>query len=267
MVRNFKRKLAVIPLLLAGILVAGCVTTTDSRFSREADREKALSSYVQLATAYIGQGNLERARHHLDRALEIDSGNAQALATMGLVYSYEGEDELAGKSFRKAVAADGDYTRGRVYYAAFLYSQGDYREASNQFSIASRDTGYKERGGVFYNLGMTEERQGNLEAAESAYRRAVELTRGEARTLLSLSRVLVEQGDYSAASRYYSRLQTLIQGNTRLAHSAESLYTGIRIARHFGDKDQEASMALLLRNQYPDSSEYQQYKVLTAHDR
>ena len=267
MVRNSKVKLAVLALIFSGMLVSGCVTTTDSRFSREADRDKALSSYVQLATAYIGQGNLERARHHLDRALEIDSGNAEALAAMGLVYSYEGEEQLSEESFRKAVSADGSYTRGRVYYGAFLYGQKEYEGARNQFSVASRDTGYRERGGVFYNLGMTEERLDNLEGAEAAYRRAVELTRGEARSLLSLSRLLVEQDNYTEASRYYSRLQTMIQGNTRLTHSAESLYTGIRIARYFGDKDQEASMALLLRNEFPESTEYQQYKVLIANDR
>jgi type IV pilus assembly protein PilF len=182
------------------------------------------------------------------------------------VYSYEGEEKLAEESFRKAVSADGGYTRGRVYYGAYLYGQGDYDGARSQFSAASRDTAYKDRAGVFYNLGMTEERTGNLQAAEDAYRRAVELTRGEARTLLSLSRVLVEQDEYTEASRYYSRLQTMIQGNTRLTHSAESLYTGIRIARYFGDKDQEASMALLLRNRFPESKEYQQYKVLIAND-
>ena len=67
MVRNSKVKLAVLALIFSGMLVSGCVTTTDSRFSREADRDKALSSYVQLATAYIGQGNLERARHHQEQ--------------------------------------------------------------------------------------------------------------------------------------------------------------------------------------------------------
>lgn len=249
-------------LVLLGLLVSGCVTTTDSRFSREADRDKALANYVQLATAYIGQGNLGRARHHLDRAFELDEDYAAAHAAMGLVYSSEGEDGLAEKSFRKSVASDGGYTRGRVYYGAFLYSKNRFDEARAQFKSASEDTSYKDRGGVFYNLGMTEERLGNLAEAEASYRRAVELTRGEARTVLSLSRVLVEQDDYSAASRYYARLQTMIQRNPRLTHSAESLFTGIRIARHFQDRDQEASLALLLKNEFPESVEFQQYKVL-----
>ncbi|KPQ27933.1 MAG: type IV pilus biogenesis/stability protein PilW [Marinobacter excellens HL-55] len=253
--------------LLLGLLVSGCVTTTDSRFSREADRNKAVSNYVQLATAYIGQGNLDRARHHLERALEIAPDSPEAQAAMGLVYNAEGDPDLAESSFKRSIAEDGGYSRARVYYGAFLYSNSRFSEARNQFSVASRDTGYRERGAVFYNLGMTEERLDNLEAAEAAYRRAVELTRGEARTLLSLSRVLVEMEDYSAASRYYSRLQTMIQRNTRLSHSPESLFTGIRIARHFDDRDQEVSLGLLLRNEYPDSVEYQQYRVLMANER
>lgn len=267
MAKDSTVKLAAATLMVLSLLVSGCVTTTDSRFSREADREKAVDNYVQLGTAYIGQGNLERARHHLDRALELDKNNAAAQAAMGLVYSSEGEEALAEKSFRNAISADSDYTRGRVFYGAFLYGQGRYDDARDQFSEATQDTGYKDRGAVFYNLGLTEEQLGHPEAAVAAYRRAVELTRGEARTLLSLSRVLVEQNDHSAASRYYTTLQTMIQKNTRLTHSAESLYTGIRIARHFRDRDQEASLALLLKNEFPESLEYQQYKVLIANDR
>lgn len=248
-------------------MLSGCVTTTDSRFSREADRDKAVSNYVQLATAYIGQGNLDRARHHLDRALEISPDSPQAQAAMGLVYNAENEPELAERNFKRAIAKDGNYTRARVYYGGYLFSHSRFAEARDQYSVASRDTGYRERGAVFYNLGMTEERLGNRPAAEAAYRRSVELTRGEARTLLSLSRVLVEMDDYSAASRYYSRLQTMIQRNPRLTHSPESLFTGIRIARHFEDRDQEVSLMLLLRNEYPNSAEYQQYKVLIANER
>ena len=249
------------------LLMSGCVTTTDSRFTREADRDKALENYVKLATAYIGQGNLNRAEHHLERALEIDSDYAPALAAEGLVYSSDGENELAEKSFQRALSRDSGYTRGRTYYGAFLYSQRRFEEARDQFSTASRDTGYEDRGSVFFNLGITEERLGNQEAAEAAFRRSVELTRGEPRSLLALSRVLVDLEDYSAASRYYSRLQRVISGSTRHSHSPESLLTGIKIARHFGDQDQEASMAMMLRNEFPESLEYQQYKVLIANER
>lgn len=258
------RRFFLVALMTSVTVLAGCVTTTDSRFAREADRQKALDNYVTLATAYIGQGNLDRARHHLDRALELDSNSPAALAAMGLIYNSEGEPELAESSFRKAISADAGYTRGRVYYGAFLYSQGRFADARDQFRAASRDTEYPDRGSVFFNLGMSQERLDEPGEAITSYRRALELSRGDVRPLLALSRVLVEQGEYEAASRYYSRLSTAIARNQRMTHSAESLYTGIRIARYFNDRDQEASLAMLLKNEYPESVEYQQYKVLIS---
>lgn len=250
--------------MLLTMLVTGCVTTTDSPFAREADKQKAVESYVKLGTAYIGQGNLERARFHLDRALKLDPDNPGARAAMGLIYNAEGEPELADRSFKEAISEDPGYTRGRVYYGAFLFGQDRMEEARDQFRAASRDTGYQDRGSVFFNLGMAQERLGELEAAATSYRRAVELTRGDARSLLALSRVSVETGDYEDADRYYSRLTSLMQRNQRMVHSPESLLTGIRIAHFYGDDNQEASLALQLKNKFPESVEYQQYKVLIS---
>jgi len=257
---------AVVPLLVA-LFITGCVTTTDSRFTREADRQKAVENYVQLSTAYIGQGNIERARQHLDRALELEPNSPSALAAQGLVYHSDGDPELAEKSFRRAISEDGGYTRARVYYGAFLYSKGRFEEARDQFRAASRDTDYKDRSSVFYNLGMTQERLGQQDEAVGSYRRAVELSRGDARSLLSLSRVMVETGDIAGAARYYDRLLLRLERTEGLQHSPESLFTGIRISRYLGDVNRESSMVLQLKNQYPESVEYQQYKALISNDK
>lgn len=245
-------------------LLAGCVTTTDSRFAREADRDKAIKSYIELATAYLGQGNVERARVHLDRALELDSDSPEALAVLGLVQQSQGDLELAEASFQRALRFRPDYTRGRVFYGAFLFGQDRFADARVQFLQASQDSGYAERASVFFNLGMTEERLDNLEGATRAYQRSVELSRGDVQSLLALSRVLVDQGEFSEAARYYSRLTGIMQRNPNMQHSPESLFTGIRIARHYNDWDRESSLALLLRNQFPESEEYKQYKVLIS---
>lgn len=252
--------------LLIIAVLAGCVTTTDSRFAREADEEKALEDYVQLATAYVAQGNYDRARMHLDRALEIDRDYAPAQAARGLILQREGETELAESAFLKALNEDPEYTRGRVYYAAYLFGQGRYAKARDQFATATADTGYPDRGSIFYNLGVTEQRLGNPAAAALAFKRSVELNRGDANALLALSTALLDVGDFNEAAQYYDRLIGMMERNKQMNHTPESLLTGIRLARHQGDRNREASLALVLRNQYPNSEQYQKYKALTSDD-
>ncbi|WP_148864882.1 type IV pilus biogenesis/stability protein PilW [Marinobacter fonticola] len=253
-------------LLFGSLTLAGCVTTSNSPFAREADQQKAVKNYVRLGTAYVSQGNYERARDHLQRALELDEDSAGALAAMGLIYQQEGEGELAEQSFRKAVDSDPDYTRGRLFYGAFLYGQGQYEDAREQFSRASQDTDFNDRGSIFYNLGRTQDQLGEYEAAVKSYRRAADLTRGNANYLLALSTALIRQGEYDEAQRYYERLAGMIQRDPKLSHSPESLLTGLKLAHFYGDRHREASLALLLRNQYPESEQLKQYRALISNE-
>lgn len=261
---SFRKGCLWLTLVLAVLMMAGCVTTTDSRFQREADKEKAIETYVRLATAYIGQGNVDRARVHLDRATELAPKDSAVLTAKGLLYQTDREDELAERSYKAAIANDKGYTRARVYYGAFLYGKGRFEEARDQFAAASRDTEYLDRASVFFNLGLSEERLEDLDAAVRAYRRSVELSRGDVKSLLALSRTSVATDDYASAQLYYSRLMGAMQRNTNLRHSPESLMTGIRIARHFGDINREASLGMFLKSDFPSSLESQQYKVLKA---
>lgn len=252
--------------LLVLLLPVGCVTVTDSRFKQVADKEEVVANYVELGFAYIDKGKLERARKHLNRALKLSPEDAPANAAKALIYQAEGDDQLAEEAFRKAVNNDPSYSQARMYYGSFLFSRGRYAEARDQFLAASEDTAFEKRAAAFYNLGTTQERLDNIAGAVSSYRRAVELSRGSAEALLALSRSLVKTGDYSAASRYYSRLLNVMERDPRLTHSPQSLMTGIRISRYFDERDRESSLALLLKNRFPDSLEYQQYRAMTNND-
>lgn len=242
-------------------LLVACVTTSDSNLTRKADPNAAVNKYVQLGLEYIKRDDYSRARKHLNRALEIDSNNAPANAALGLIYNQEDEMYLAENSFLTAIKSDPGYTRGRTYYAAFLFAERRYDEALKQFKLAAENTEYESRAQIFTNIALCQLKLGNNEEALAAYEKTLRLDRFNGRALSGATELLIEKSEYKRAQYLYNRLVRMIS-QEGLSHSAQSLWMGIRIADHFGSAEQVESLSSILQEQYPDSSEYAAYLAL-----
>jgi type IV pilus assembly protein PilF len=257
---NFIQSLGLCGLLL---LLTACVTTSDSSLSKKTDLDKAGDQYVQLGLEYIKRDDLQRARKHLQRALEIDPKNAAALGAMGLIYQEEGELKLAEKSFVASIDSDPKYTRGRTYYAAFLFSQGKFDEALKHFERAGEDTAYEGRAQIFTNIALCNLKLGKQEDALAGYEKTLRLDRTNGRALSGVTELLIQLGRYDKAQQNYNTLVAMIR-QQGMSHTAQSLWQGIRIARHFGSNEQVKALATVLGSSYPDSSEYAQYRALIS---
>lgn len=254
-------KILVALLFLMPLLFTGCVTTTDSAFTRKADTVEAVEKYVQLGLEYIKRQDYLRARKHLKRALEIDEDNASALGAYGLIYHDDGESELAEKAFKRALDIDSDFTRGRTYYGAFLFSEGRYQEALNQFELAAKDVAYAGRAQIYTNIALCNLKLGRNKPAIEAYVKTLKLDRLNGRALSGITELYIEEGDYEQANKYYNRLVRLI-ASQGIRHTPQSLWQGIRISMHFGGGQQVRSFGNLLEELYPESAEYQQYQLM-----
>lgn len=266
LILNVSKAMWALVLVGMGALMTGCVTTSDSSFARKADSAKAEREYVQLGLAYLQQRDFKQAHEYLDRALAINDKSAPALAGYGLLYQSEGESALAEKMFNQALSVDSGFTQGRSYYAAFLYANGRFQAAYDQLTRAVEDTGYAQRSLLFANLAQTALKLGKQDEAVAAYRRALKLNPGDLSALTGLTQLLVEKGRFEEAKPFYNQLVARMRYSETLEQSSASLWLGIRIARHFKDLDQEASLALLLKKRYPNSAEYAQYKAISGHD-
>lgn len=238
-------------LLLLTLALAGCVTKTSGP---EVDREQALATHVQLALAYIDTRNRESARHHLRRAFDLDSRSAEAIAAQAMLYQLEGEYDLAERDFKRALRQDRSLTSARNNYAAFLYQQERYEEAFEQFETVSQDLDYSNRPRALMNLGRSALRLGDRARAQSAFTQALRLDPELSAVLIELAELNFHNENYADAKRYLDRYAELNR------HTARSLLLGIRIERLFGNKDQEASYALSLKNRFPYSDEYLEYQ-------
>ena len=240
--------------LCLSVLLAGCVSQRSGGGAQEVNVQKALEAYVKLAIGYIENRNRESARHHLRKAFELDKNSAQATAAQALLYQVEGEAELAEENFKRALRLDPDFSQARNNYASFLYAHERYAEAFEQFTRVSRDLDYNNRDLSLLNLGRTALKMGNKERAKAAFEHAYNLNPRMPTLLLELAQISFEDEDYAQAKRYLDRYGELAR------QSAQSLLLNIKIERIFGNKDKEASHAMALKNRFPYSREYLEYK-------
>lgn len=240
--------------LLAMLLVLGLAACVNQGGKGKVDEDKAMDSYIKLAMAYIENGNRESARHHLRRAFELDSNSVRAKAAQAMLYQLEGEPELAEENFRWVLRRAPDFSQARNNYAAFLFRHERYEEAFEQFEIVSRDLDYTNRDLALLNLGRAALKLGKEERAKAAFEHAHQLNRRLPAVLIELAEMSFNDGDYAQAKKYLDQYTEIAQ------QSARSLLLGIKIERIFGNKDNEASLVLALKNRFPYSQEYLEYK-------
>ncbi|WP_347332301.1 type IV pilus biogenesis/stability protein PilW [Marinimicrobium locisalis] len=229
----------------------GCVTQTTGN---EVDRKAALDTHYRLALAYLDNRNRDSARHHIQKIFELDDDSAKGLAAQAVLFQLEGEAELAEDRFKQALKEDPGFSQARNNYAAFLYQRERYEDAFEQFEIVSRDLDYDQRARALLSLGRTAQKLERDERAKAAFEHAYNLDPNIAPVLVELAFISFQNEDYAKAKEYLDQYSRVAQ------QSARTLLLGIKIERIFGNKDKEASYAMALKNRFPYSEEYLEYK-------
>ncbi len=244
-----------IVLLLLALSVSSCQSMkTPNGESTENGTAELVQRHLDLAIGYLRNRDYLRAKEKLAKALDIDPKNADVHATYGLVFQLEGETDLAGEYFRKAVRYNPQSAQIRNSYGAFLFSEKRFREAIDQLSKASEDRFYPNRPMVFENLGVAYNRIGDTQKAESAFVRATQLNPQQPRALIELGEIRFDERNYIESRDYYSRYSKV--GSS----TSKSLWLCVRLGRIFQDSNQEASCSEALEGLFPGTDEYQQYR-------
>lgn len=248
-------------MLISALLLSACVHTETGGFSDKKDKEKALSLSEELARGYIREGNWEAAKRHLKVALDIDDSSAGAHEAMAMVFQNTGEIEQAASHYEKAVRLDPGVSRIRLNYASFLYQQGEFKKAAKELEIVTDDTLYPKRELAFVNLGRCYLRLENPEKAEQAFKRAYLMNRRSAGIKLELANTYFQLANYSESLKFYDAFREQVS-----QQPPQALWLGIQLADKFDNRDALASYGLALKNLYPESNEYLQYKSRYQHD-
>ncbi|MGV6827257.1 MAG: hypothetical protein ACWA5Q_09785, partial [bacterium] len=102
-------------LILATFVLGGCATSGAGVNTEDKDvtggqgqvKSKSLATvYIQLAGAYLREGNMVAALENGKKAVAADPRNSQSHSILAIVYQALREDALAEKHFRAAVSRD-----------------------------------------------------------------------------------------------------------------------------------------------------------------
>jgi type IV pilus assembly protein PilF len=252
--------------LLCCVFFVGCETvTTDEgtgevvpKVDKDANQQSALNDYITLANGYLKEGKRASALTAINKGLAIDDESPELLNTLAVYYMTDGEDELAEKEYKKAIRYNSDDTASKLNYGVFLYSHKRYDEACDMLGKATEDVQYSRRDAAFLNYGVCLKRQGKMKEAEDAFRRSYVNDSRNPRVVLQLAVLKFDTGDFEQSTQLYEKFLSMSKQN------AESLWLGIRLAHVMGQEDKQASYALFLKNQFPSSSEYGEYKAWSA---
>ncbi len=239
--------------LIAAIcaLILGCETTPTAN-SGGAYKETALAAqaraHTDLGAAYYQQSKWEIALDEFSRAAEIDPTYGQAYNGLGLVYAALNEDAKADENFKRAIQVQPGSSESHNNYGSFLCAHKRYDESITQFLEAVKNPLYSTPNLAYANAGICSARKNDTKNAEVYLNKALQIEPLTYSAGQALAEIQFKRGDATTAQK---TLQNALIGSP----SPETLWLGIRIARSLSDKDAEASYALQLRRQYPNSEQ------------
>lgn len=235
-------------LLLALLLtLSGCVTTTTG--PEPATTDERVTARLDLARGYMENGEFDRARPALSRALELNPRSPEANVLMGLLNESQNDFVLAERHYRVALDSDPSNSQALNNYGSFLFARERYEESVQVLRRLVENTDYRARSQAYENLGLAELKIGEVDRAEDAFKRAVRLNFAQTRSSLELAELSYGAGDYLASQDYYDGFRN------QARQSPRSLCLGMKLAAKSGNTDQVASYALALNNLFPDADE------------
>lgn len=242
-------------ILPAVLLLAACTT---QEYLAPVDTKRASQLNAELGLGYMQEGQYQRAKFKLDRAIKYNPENPHAYHYMAELYRRLKEYDKAGKYYQKAMALDPSDMNIQNNYGVYLCEIGKYDKAYKHFRNITNNPLYSARANAFENIGLCAVRQGKLELAQRSFVSALKINPRMPKSLLQLAELNYDQGDADRAYQYYERYIAIAP------QTSESLWIGILLEHGRGDNDTEASYKILLKGKFPDSVEAKRLRKLES---
>lgn len=205
-------------------------------------------AHTELGAAYLQQGKYEIALDEFTQATKIAPNYALAYNGLGLVNAAIGQNAEAEANFKKSIQLQPASSESHNNYGSFLCANKRYDESIAEFLAAVKNPLYSTPNLAYANAGICSARKNDIKNAEVYLNKALEIEPLTHSAATQLADIQFKRGDATAAKK---TLQNALLSDA----NAETLWLGIKIERVLGNKDNVASYALQLRQQYPNAEQ------------
>ena len=207
---------------------------------------------MSYGLTYINNHNYQRAKFHLDKALEYNNRSGNVHYALGIYFQRIKEYKSAQNHFKRALSIDGKRPEYLNAYGAFLCEKGEFEEAEALFMRAIDIPTYTDVASAFYNVGFCALKQNDVEKAAQYFRKTLNRDRRRPDALIELAKIEFDKKNYKRALYYIRRYE-------QTTTTAESAWLGLKSAHYERDKDAIARYGLILEQRFPDSEETAEY--------
>jgi type IV pilus assembly protein PilF len=227
------------------LLLASCASN-----SHAAARQHDAASYnVQLGIAYMNQGDLQRAKDKLDRALSEDPDSADVHSARAMLFDRLGDKDKADAEFRSALRYAPHDPNIVNNYAVYLCQNGRTDEGVKRFLEAAHNGLYRTPEAAYTNAGVCLRSAKRDDEARADFERALQLRPNFAEAAFQLAELELQQGQLSAAR---GSIDSFLAANDA---TPDLLLLGVRVARAQGDRLAAQRFARRLQLDFPGTAQ------------
>jgi type IV pilus assembly protein PilF len=231
------------------MILAGCVTTRSPHLTDNNAAADAAADNVELAHAYMQEGNLARAKEKLDRAMQENPTNPNLHSVYAQFYERINDQKKAESEFREAMRlAPGDPAQLN-FYAVYLCNQHRVDEGVTKMLQVANNPLYRTPEAAYTNIGVCLLTAHRDEEAESAFKRALAAHPEFAEAAYQLADTELVHGRALEARERIDRFLKQYPATPDL------LLLGWRASRTLGDAPGAALYAKALREEFPNSEQ------------
>jgi len=233
--------------------LVGCITVKETSNKRKFNSIDASEARIALGLEYLETGQWQRARENLEQALKYAPKYYRAQNAMAYYFQKVDENEAAEDMYKKALQDSPQNGDTLNNYGVFLCSEQRYDEAITAFLKAIEQPDYYLTSASYENAALCSLDNGDTQQALRYFEKALSHDPYRPKSMLQLAQMKIEFQNYKDARAM------LFKFNKRYGYKADSLWLLIQLENQAGRLTQADKYADLLKEQFPDSPQYQKY--------